>query len=132
MASDKDTLRRIFEEQGPAQMRAGDIDGYIKLWAGPDPMWCPQDIADVRGLDAIRAAVGALFAEYDFTPAFTADGVVAQGSHGYVTGTARLGLRRKNDQRVSTLCTREVWLFVREAGEWKINGMVFNHKPTPH
>jgi len=131
MINDEDTLRRIFEHQGPASMRAGDIDGYITLWAGPDPIWCPQDRADVRGLDAIRVAVGALFAEYHFTPAFTADTVVAHGSHGYVTGTARLELRRKDDQRVSTLRTREVWLFVRDAGEWKINCMVFNHKPAP-
>jgi hypothetical protein len=26
----------------------------------------------------------------------------------------------------------EVWLFGREAGQWKINCIVFNHKPTPH
>jgi ketosteroid isomerase-like protein len=132
MVSDEDTLRRIFEQQGPATMRDADIDGYIKLWAGSDPIWCPQDIADVRGLDAIRAAVAALFAEYDFTPTFTADTVAAFGWHGYVTGTARLDLRRKNDQRRSTVYTREVWLFGREAGQWKINGMVFNHKPAPH
>jgi ketosteroid isomerase-like protein len=132
MVSDEDTLRRIFEQQGPATMRDADIDGYIKLWAGPDPIWCPQDIPDVRGLDAIRAAVAALFAEYDFTPTVTADTVAAFGSHGHVTGTARLDLRRKNDHSRSTVYTREVWLFGREAGQWKINCMVFNHKPAPH
>jgi ketosteroid isomerase-like protein len=130
MASDEDTLRKIFEEQLPAHVQAGDADGYISLWGGPDPLWCPQDVADVRGFEAIRAAVASLLDDYDITPSFTADAVVAVGSHGYVRGTSREELRPKNDQTVSILWTREVWLFVREAGDWKINCMVFNHKPA--
>jgi ketosteroid isomerase-like protein len=132
MASDEDTLRRIFEEQLPACIRAADADAYIGLWGGLDPMWCPQDTADVCGLDAIRAAVAALFAEYEIAGTFNADAVVAVGSRGYVLGTSQEQLRRKDDQSLSTLWTREIWLFVAEAGEWKINCMVFNHKPTPH
>jgi ketosteroid isomerase-like protein len=132
MSSDEDALRRIFEDQLPASVRAGDADAYIGLWGGPDPMWCPQDVADVCGLEAIHAAVSALFAEYNIAAAFTADAVVAIGSHGYVRGTSEEQLRAKNEQTVSTTYTREVWLFVQEAGEWKINCMVFNHKPAPN
>jgi ketosteroid isomerase-like protein len=130
MADDEDALRRIFEEQLPACIRSGDADCYIRLWGGADPMWCPQDVADVRGLDAIHAAVTALFAEYEITGVFTADAVGVLGSRGYVRGTSEEQLRAKNHQSVSTITTREVWLLSREAGEWKINCMVFNHKPA--
>jgi hypothetical protein len=34
MSSDDDVLRRIFEEELPAHVRAGDADGYISLWGG--------------------------------------------------------------------------------------------------
>jgi hypothetical protein len=61
MASDEDTLRRMFDEQQPATMRAGDVEAPIGLRVVPDPVWCPQAVADVCGLEAIRTAVGALF-----------------------------------------------------------------------
>lgn len=131
MADDEDTLRRIFEEQLPACIRAGDAGGYIRLWGGPDPMWCPQDVADVRGLDAIHAAVTVLFADFEITGVFTADEVAAIGSRGYVRGTSEEQLRAKSGDTVSTLWTREVWLFVHEGDEWKVNCMIFNHKPGP-
>jgi ketosteroid isomerase-like protein len=131
MTSDEDTLRRIFEVDGPQTMHDGDVEAYIGLWGGPDPMWSPQDVADVRGVPAIRAAVGALFAAYDFSTAFTADAVAVLGSRGYVRGMARLQLTAKKGGRVSVQWTREIWLFVQEAGGWKINGMIFNHKPAP-
>lgn len=83
------------------------------------------------GLPAIRAAVGKLFAEYEFTTAFTADAVAVLGSRGHVRGMARLQLAAKTDGRVVVQWTREIWLFVADRGTWKINGMIFNHKPAP-
>ena len=131
MSSDDETLRRIFEEELPAHVRAGDADGYISLWGGDDCLWCPQDGADVRGRDAIHQAVATLLSQVDIDPSFSADEARAIGTHGYVLGTSAERLRPKDGSPESTLYTREVWLFVNEEGDWRIRCMVFNHKPGP-
>lgn len=52
--SDENAIAKIFEEELPAQIRAGNVDGYVSLWGGADPMWFLQDAADAKGIHAIR------------------------------------------------------------------------------
>jgi hypothetical protein len=54
------------------------------------------------------------------------------GVHGFfLFGTRVLFASHMPMFRVSVQWTREIWPFVEEAGGWKINGMIFNHKPAP-
>jgi len=65
MASDEDTapadLRRAAAGYYAGRRRRSPYRAAGRPWAVPDPMWCPQDVADVCGLEAIHTTVGALF-----------------------------------------------------------------------
>jgi ketosteroid isomerase-like protein len=131
MSDDADTIRRIFEQELPAHIRAGDADGYISLWGGDDCLWCPQDSPDVFGRAAIHQAVADLLASVEIDPTFVADEAHAYDAHGYVLGTTSEKMRPRDGSPPSVLYTRELWQFVKDDGQWKIRCMVFNHKPAP-
>jgi hypothetical protein len=128
---DEKTLTAIFEVELPGRVRAADIDGYMSLWGGTDPMWCLPDHPDAYGLDAIRTGVSALLAEDAIDATFTADSAVALGDRGYVNGTSRELVTPTNGGPATIVYTREIWLFVREDDAWKINCIVFKHSPPP-
>jgi ketosteroid isomerase-like protein len=128
---DEKTLTSIFEVELPARVRAADVDGYMSLWGGADPMWCIPDQPDAHGLDAIRAGVSALLAEDAIDATFTADAAVVLADRGYVNGTSRELVMPRNGGPTTIVYTREIWLFIRDAGTWKINCIVFKHSPPP-
>jgi ketosteroid isomerase-like protein len=128
--TDAEALTRIFEEELPAMVRSGDVDGYMSLWGGENCLWCPQDVPDARGTGQIHEAVAALFAQFTIAPSFKADEAAAFASKGYVLGTSTEKIQPKDGGPSTVLNTRELWLFVNEDVGWKINCMVFNHKPS--
>jgi ketosteroid isomerase-like protein len=130
-STDEKTLTTIFEVELPDRVRAGDVDGYMNLWGGADPMWCLPDQPDAHGLVAIRSGVSALLTEDAIDATFTADSAVALGDRGYVNGTSRELVTPKNGDPATIVYTREIWLFVKELDSWKINCIVFKHSPPP-
>jgi ketosteroid isomerase-like protein len=128
--TDEAAITGIFVQELPSMVRAGDVDGYMGLWGGGNCRWCPQDVPDARGTGEIREAVASLFAQFTIDPSFEADEAAACESKGYVLGTSTERLQPKGGGPSTVLNTRELWLFVKEEAGWKINCMVFNHKPS--
>lgn len=67
---------------------------------------------------------------YKIDGRFHADQAVAMGDRGFVNGTSAENIQPTDGSPAYVLNTREIWLFVKEVGGWKINCIVFNHKPS--
>jgi uncharacterized protein (TIGR02246 family) len=128
MSDDERAVTAIFEELLPAFVRAGDVAGYVSLFAD-DCMWCPPDRPDQTGKAEIEAAVGALLGEFTVAPRFHADEVKVIERYAFVNGTSREIITPRAGGPQTIVDTREFWLLVKRHDEWKITRLIFNDKP---
>ncbi|GAA2399611.1 hypothetical protein GCM10010191_03350 [Actinomadura vinacea] len=126
---DETEIRRIFQEELPAYVRASDITGYMSLW-DEDCMWCPPDLPERRGKDEIRKGVSDFLAEYEIDPTFHAEEIKVVEQYGYVCGTSYEEVRPREGGPSKTVRSREIWLLRRADGDWKIARIIFNHQPA--
>jgi uncharacterized protein (TIGR02246 family) len=78
------------------------------------------------GTDAIKGSYAYVFSLITPTIEFTIDEVVFIGKHAYVTSTSKgVSLIKANNQTVPEI-NRELFLFEKENGVWKIARYMFN------
>jgi uncharacterized protein (TIGR02246 family) len=126
---DEDRLRTIFEEEMPACVRANDIPGYVSHFAD-EAVWCPSNAVDRYGPIQIAEGLTAALANLTIDPLFTADEVTVMGDFGYVFGRSKETLHPKDGSPTSVVDSRELWLFRKRDGAWKIYRMIWNFKPS--
>src|SRR5688500_17958893 len=97
---DEDQIRRIFEEEMPARVRANDIAGYVSHFAD-DAVWCPSNAVDRYGPIEIAEGLTATLANVNIDPLFTADEVKVMGDFGYVFGGSKETLHPKDGSATS-------------------------------
>jgi ketosteroid isomerase-like protein len=129
---DEDTLKKIFEEVQPANVRRRDVGGYISMLTD-DIIWCPPNALDRYGKEQVAEGLTAMYATLSFDPTFTADEVKVYGrrSFGYVLGRAAILIYPVDGSKPTLAHSRELWLFRKEGGDWKLERMTWNIKPEP-
>ncbi len=125
---DEAALKKIFEEVMPSNVRMRDVAGYLSLLTD-DIIWCPANGADRFGVADVAEGYTAMLATLSFYPTFTADEIKVFGSFGYVLGRAAIKIYPVNGDPPTLAHSRELWMFRKERGQWKMSWMIWNIKP---
>jgi uncharacterized protein (TIGR02246 family) len=125
----KDELKEIFEELVPEKIRTGDVAGYASFFTR-DATWSPPSQPEEDGPANIQAALAALLAQESINPHFTARDIEVCADGGYVFGDNTAIVTPTNGDPSSVAHTRELWVFRRESGAWKIHHMIWNLRPA--
>jgi uncharacterized protein (TIGR02246 family) len=121
--TDEDEIRELLERYQQA-LNSGDTDLAMSCYA-PDAIFMPTTLPTVT-CPALRGWYARFFETTKMDVTFTIDEVLASGpvayaltrSHGMQTARAR--------GTTSPESNREVFIFGREGGAWKISRYIFN------
>lgn len=127
-ARDEAEIKNIFEVVQPANVRTGDVPGYLSLLTD-DIIWCPANGLDRYGLDEVKVGYTEMLAAQSFNPTFTADEIKVMGDFGYALGRATINITPTDGSPPYVAHSRELWLFRKERDDWKMSRMVWNIKP---
>ncbi|HEY9848404.1 MAG TPA: SgcJ/EcaC family oxidoreductase [Leptolyngbyaceae cyanobacterium] len=127
-SSDKEEIRKVFEEVYAANVRSRDLQGYGEMYS-ENALWIPPDQADRQGIPDIVEGFAQQIANQDIDPTFTAEEIEVLGDFGYVIGTSIATVRPRNGDEPKTVTFRALWLMKKEQGVWKIDRQIWNKKP---
>ena len=86
----------------------------------------PQGGPTATGTAAIKGSYEYVFSLITVNIAFTIDEVVVIGKYAYVTSTSKGTTLIKSNQQTVPEINRELFIFEKENGEWKILRYMFN------
>jgi ketosteroid isomerase-like protein len=127
--ADEAAIRNIFVNVLPSMVKARNIQGYAGLFA-EDAVWCPPNAIDRTGPAQIAVGVSEVLANDNFDPTFYADDVQATPEFGYVFGRSKELITPIGGGQTTTAYSRELWVFRKISGEWKIYRMIWNLRPA--
>ena len=127
-ASDRNAIRKVFEQDYAKYVSAKDLQGYGDMYT-TDALRMPPGVPDLSGKEAIKQEFLAQTANQDIHPVLTADEIQVMGDFGYVIGTAMPTIYPKDGSPAKQFKFRGVWLTKKEQGHWKIDRQIWNEKP---
>lgn len=129
--TDKDVeeLRRMFEVELPAAVRARDVEAYASHFA-EEAVWCPPDVAEGHNPAEIAKGFAGLIANVNVDPVFTTHDIVVKGKDAHLFGRGLLTIYPLDGGPSSVDHSRELRIFRKEQGVWKITYMMWNSDPT--
>ncbi len=127
-SSDKEEIRKLFEEVYPSNVRSGDLCAYASVYT-EDALWSPPGVPDRCGLTDIAEGFAAQIADQNIDPTFTAEEVEVIGDFGYVVGMSHAKVRPKDGSESKEVNFRAVWLMRKQQGTWRIARQIWNSKP---
>lgn len=117
------TIRRIIETYAAA-LNANDVETILSLY-GSDPVFMPQHAPALVGRAAVRAGYESVFATIKLDIEFAVHDVEEAGDWAWAR-TSSAGRTRILAAGVEvTEGNNELFVFRREAGEWRIHRYLF-------
>lgn len=129
MSSDREEIRRIFEERYPENVRTKNIQGYGAVFS-EDALWMPADAPDRYGPADIMAGFAEQVATRDIDPVLTAEEIQVFGDFGYVVGLSVATICPSDGSPAQQAKFRAVWLMKKVAGQWQLHRQIWNNKPV--
>ena len=117
--SDRDEIRRVFEEVYADNVRTKNLIGYGEMYT-EHALWMAPNVPDRCGREDIIEGFAESVANQDIDPVFTADEIEVMGDFGYVIGISIATIYPK---------FRALWLMKKVQGDWKIDRQIWNNKP---
>ena len=127
-ASDRNQIKKIFEEIYPENVRAKDPQRYAAIFTEA-AVQMPPNVPDRRGQADIAAGFSEQVADKALDPSLIAEEVHVIGDFGYVTGIAMVTVYTSDGSPSNEIKFRGLWLMKKEQGEWKIDCQILNEKP---
>lgn len=128
-SKDIDQIRKVFEEEYPANVRSKDLSDYGNMYTG-DALWIPPNAIDRCGIPEILEGFANTVAHQDIDPIFTAEEVEIIDDIGYVIGTSLATIHPHDGSPSKTVKYRALWLMKKESDRWKISRQIWNTKPN--
>ncbi len=119
-----DEIQTVLDRYEKA-LNASDVDAVLELYAD-DGVFMPSSAPTAVGIESVRAAYEHVFTTIKLNIAFTVEEIVADGSIAF----ARTG--SKGSVNIHADCTtvpdenRELFVFQKQDGVWKIARYMFN------
>ena len=127
-ASDREEIRRVFEEIYPENVRTENFEGYGDMYAR-DALWMPPDAPDRRGREDILEGFAAMIEKNRIDPVFTAEEIEVIGDFGYAIGRSNATIHPKDGGEPKKAIFRAVFFMKKEKNIWKIDRQIWNVKP---
>ena len=106
-------------------LNASDVDAVLELYA-PDGVFMPSSAPTAEGADQVRASYEFVFSTIQLAIGFSIDEIEVHGDLAFArtgsTGTVRI----LADGTSAPEENRELFIFEKQRGEWKIARYMFN------
>ncbi|MEM7758895.1 MAG: SgcJ/EcaC family oxidoreductase [Cyanobacteria bacterium P01_G01_bin.67] len=126
--SDRDAIRRVFEEVYADNVRSKNLMGYGEMYT-EDALWMAPNVPDRCGREDIVAGFAESVAHQDIDPTFTADEIQVMGDFGYVIGISIATIYPHDGSASKEAKFRALWLMKKVQASWKIDRQIWNNKP---
>jgi len=122
--TDRREIRTVLDRYEEA-LNASDVDAVLALYAD-DGVFMPSSAPTAVGIDSVRAAYEHVFATIKLNIAFTVEEIVADGSIAFAVTGSKGSVTILADGASSPEENRELFVFRKEDGVWKIARYMFN------
>ena len=106
-------------------LNASDLDGVIRLYAD-DGVFMPSSAPTAVGIESVRAAYEHVFTTIKLNIAFTVEEITGGGSIAFARTGSRGSVTVLADDTTAPEENRELFIFQKEDGVWKIVRYMFN------
>lgn len=127
-SSDRNEIRRVFEEVYAENTRSKNLQGYGDMYT-EDAVWMAPNAIDRCGRAEIIEGFAEQIANQDIDPVFTADEIQVMGDFGYVVGISVATIYPYDGSSSKQVKFRALWLMKKVHQQWKINHQIWNNKP---
>ncbi len=106
-------------------LNASDVDAVLELYAD-DGVFMPSSAPTAVGIESVRAAYEHVFTTIKLNIAFTVEELVADGSTAFARTRSKGSVTVLADGTTAPEENRELFVFQKEDGVWKIACYMFN------
>ncbi len=106
-------------------LNASDVDAVLELYAD-DGVFMPSSAPTAVGIEGVRAAYQHVFSMIQLSIAFTVDEIVADGSIAFARTGSKGSVTILADGTTVPEENRELFVFQKQDGVWKIARYMFN------
>ena len=121
---DRQDIQTILDRYEKA-LNASDVDAVIELYAD-DGVFMPSSAPTAVGIESVRAAYEHVFTTIKLNIAFTVEEIVADGSIAFARTGSKGTVTVLADGTTAPEENRELFVFQKEDGVWKIARYMFN------
>ncbi len=126
--SDREAIRKVFEEVYGDNVRTKNIEGYGEMYT-KNALYMPPNAPDRCGISEIKEAFKEVIANQHIDPTFIADEIEVMGDFGYVVGISNAIITPDDGSDPRKARFRALWLMKKEGKEWLIDRQIWNNKP---
>jgi len=121
---DENEITQVLSSYGNA-LNSGDAKYAASLYSA-DCVVMPPDGPTVQGRETVRNLYAGLFKDVSIRLSFHVDEVVVSNNLAYVRSTSKGTIRLLKAKKVIPEGNRELFIFKKENGSWKISRYLFN------
>ncbi len=122
--TDRGEIQTVLDRYEQA-LNASDVDAVLALYAD-DGVFMPSSAPTAEGIEGIRAAYEHVFTMIKLKIAFTVEEIVAAGSIAFAVTGSKGSVTVLADGASAPEENRELFVFQKENGVWKIARYMFN------
>jgi len=122
--TDRREIQTVLDRYEKA-LNASDVDAVIELYAG-DGVFMPASAPTAVGIESVRAAYEYVFSTIKLNITFTVEEIVADGSIAFARSGSKGTVTILADGTTAPEENRELFVFQKENGVWKIARYMFN------
>lgn len=128
MNKDEATIRKMFEETYPDNVRSGIGQQYASLYT-EDAWWMPPSAPMAKGPESIAAHADELNKAMSINPTIEIEELqMISESSAYVIATPDLVITPKDGSDNMTANLRVFWLLTKASGDWKISRQIWHER----
>ncbi len=106
-------------------LNASDVDAVVELYA-PDGVFMPSSAPTAEGADQVRASYEFVFSTIQLAIGFSIDEIEVRGDLAFARTGSKGTVRILADGTSAPEENRELFVFEKQRGEWKIARYMFN------
>ncbi len=122
--TDRREIQTVLDRYEQA-LNASDVDAVLELYAD-DGVFMPSSAPTAVGIESVRAAYEHVFSMIQLSIVFTVDEIVADGSIAFARTGSKGSVTVLADGTTAPEENRELFVFQKEDGVWKIARYMFN------
>ena len=122
--TDRGEIQTVLDRYEKA-LNASDVDAVVELYAD-DGVFMPSSAPTAVGIEGVRGAYGYVFTLIKLNVAFTVEEIVVDGSIAFARTGSKGTVTVLADGATGPEENRELFVFQKEDGVWKIARYMFN------